>query len=175
MGAGGLNLSTIHGWSGAAFGLVALASAGAAAPAHAQSEATATTRGSTSISVPAALMVTQSLRFSFTPSSLTAGQTVTSMSLSGVNANYALIGGQTASISVPATLDVTRVGGTESITVRTIMPDGSLGPIIQQPVAVVGTLDDGELSFSVGGAVTVQNDLKPGEYEGVLTVIAQFD
>jgi hypothetical protein len=43
------------------------------------------------------------------------------------------------------------------------------------PVAVVGTLNGGVLSFSVGGAVTAGNNLVPGNYKGVLTVIASYN
>jgi hypothetical protein len=47
------------------------------------------------------------------------------------------------------------------------------GGIFNNPVTVVGTLDSGVLSFSVGGQITVANTLAPGQYQGVLTVIAQ--
>jgi hypothetical protein len=155
--------------------------------ARAQDRADQTTTGSTSISVPAALTVTQNLTFSVTPSALTSGLTITSATASGLNANFTLTGGQTASISVPATFDVIRVGGNESITVRAIAPAGAItaggsevagvadGSFFTGPVSVVGNVDAGMLSFSVGGAVTVANSLAPGQYQGVLKVIAQYN
>jgi hypothetical protein len=168
--------------------LAMLAATAAAPPARAQSTATSNTAGSTSISAPAALTVTQNLNFSVTPTSVNTGLTVSSATASGVNANFALTGGQTASVSVPATFDVTRVGGTETVTVRTIAPASNIttstggqvagvasGSLFSSPVTVVGTLDSGMLSFSVGGAVTVANNLTPGQYQGVLTVVAQYN
>ena len=150
--------------------------AAAAAPVCAQTRATAT--GSTTIIDPAAaLSVTQNLAFSITPSALNFGLTITSSSARGFNALFSLSGGQTASIAVPSTIDVTRVGGTESITVHTLAPTESdaSNALFTAPVTVVGTLDKGQLDFAVGGAITVANDLKPGQYEGVLTVVAQYD
>ncbi len=49
------------------------------------------------------------------------------------------------------------------------------GAIFNNPVTVVGTLDSGVLSFTVGGQVTVADNLVPGQYQGVLTVIAQYN
>jgi len=155
-------------------------------PALAQDTATATTNGSTSISTPAALTVTQNLAFTITPASLNTGLTITSSSVSGLNANFSLTGPQTASIAVPASFNVTRLGGDDSITVRTIAPVGDItggsqvsglanGTGFSQPVTVVGNLDSGAMSFSVGGEVTASNNLKPGDYHGVLTVVAQYN
>lgn len=166
-----------------------LALALGAGAAHAQNTATATTTGSTSISAPAAITVTQNLSFSVLPQSVSTGLTISSSAVNGVNANVVLTGGQTASVSVPATFDVTRTGGTETITVRTVGPVTNVaaangaaqvsgvanGGIFSSPVTVVGTLDSGVLSFSVGGQVTLANNLVPGQYQGVLTVIAQYN
>lgn len=151
-------------------------------------QATSTTAGSISISDPAAISVTQNLSFTVLPS-VNTGLTVTSSALNGVNANVVLTGAQTTSVSVPATFDVTRVGGTETVTVRTVgqvsnlvTPNGATqvvgvanGGVFSSPVNVVGTIDSGVLSFSVGGQVTLANNLVPGEYQGVLTVIAQYN
>ena len=151
-------------------------------------QATSSTTGSISISDPAAIAVTQNLSFTVLPQSVNTGLTVTSSALNGVNANVVLTGGQTASVSVPATFEVTRVGGTETVTVRTVGPVTNVvtngatqvvgvanGSVFSNPVAVVGTVDSGVLSFSVGGQVTLANNLVPGEYQGVLTVIAQYN
>ena len=154
--------------------------------AAAQDIATSTTTGSTSISTPASLTVSQNLAFSIVPSTLTTGLTITSASVNGLNANFSLAGAQATSISVPSAFDGTRVGGTESVTVRTLAPIGDVtggsqvsgvanGSLFNQPVTVVGALDSTQMSFSVGGAVTASNTLKPGEYHGVLTVVAQYN
>ena len=145
-----------------------------AAGARAQATASGATTGSTSISAPAAISVTQSLSFNIQPQSLNTGLTITSNLSNGVNANVVLTGGQTASVSVPATFDVTRVGGDE--TAGTDRQHAvAHGGLFNNPVTVVGNLDNGVLSFSIGGAVTVANNLVPGEYQGVLTVIAQYN
>jgi hypothetical protein len=182
-------------------GLMAVLVAGAG---HAQggTTATSTTNGSTTISAPVAIGVTQNLSFTISPQALNTGLTITSSASNGLNANFALTGTQTASVAIPATFTVLRNGGIETITVRTIGSrdtvtaagaadagastvigiDGSgpvtgvvAGGIFANPVTVVGTLDSGVLSFSVGGAVTLANNLVPGEYQGVLTVIAQYN
>ncbi len=170
--------------------LIAAAAALAATGARAQDSvtATSTTTGSTSVSAPAAITVTQNLSFTVLPQSVNTGLTITSSAVNGVNANVVLTGGQTASVSVPATFDVVRVGGTDTVTIRTVGPVTNVttngatqvvgvanGGIFSAPVSVVGTFDSGVLSFSVGGQVTLANNLVPGEYQGVLTVIAQYN
>lgn len=157
-----------------------------AGAAQAQTSATTTTDASTSISAPVAIGLTQNLSFTL-PQGLSSGLTITSSSLRGAaNANLVVTSPQTTSLSVPATFDVVRVGGTESITVRTVGPaanfDGS-GAItgvadsglFSQPVTVVGNIDSGQLSFNIAGAVTVGDGLTPGRYSGVLRVVAQFN
>jgi hypothetical protein len=181
-------------------GLLAVLVAGTG---HAQSgtTATSTTDASASISAPVAIGVVQNLSFNVSQA-LNTGLTITSSAANGLNANFALTGTQTASVSVPATFNVVRTGGTEIITVRTIGGLGAItaagtsgagaatvtgiagsgpvtgvvaGGIFANPVTVVGQLDSGVLSFSVGGAVTLANNLVPGEYQGVLTVVAQYN
>jgi hypothetical protein len=151
---------------------------------------------------PDAVNVTQNLAFTVLPSSFSTGLTITSSSVAGLNAVFQLSGAQTASISVPATFSVARVGGTEVITVRTVASglstagngaaavgasqvtgltgSGSVtgvvaGGLFANPVTITGNLDAGVLSFSVGGAITIANNLVPGEYQGVLTVVAQYN
>lgn len=161
----------------------------AGASARAQDKAAVTTTGTTSVSDPAAISVTQNLTFTVQAQALSTGLTVTSSAVNGVNANVVLSTSQATSVSVPATFDVTRVGGTETLTVRTVGPVTNVvsppgtsqvvgvanGGVFTAPVTVVGMLDSGVLSFSVGGQVTLANNLVPGEYQGVLTVIAQYN
>ena len=173
-----------------------------AAPSQSGTTATSTTDASTTISAPVAIGVTQNLSFNLSPGVLNTGLTITSSAANGLNANFALTGTQTASVAIPATFTVLRTGGTETITVRTIGSPNTVtaagsadagassvsgiagsgpvtgvvaGGIFANPVTVVGTIDSGVLSFSVGGAVTLANNLVPGEYQGVLTVIAQYN
>jgi hypothetical protein len=169
--------------------IIAAAATLAATDARAQdTAATATTTGSTSIGAPVAITVTQNLSFNVSQT-VNTGLTITSSAVGGINANVVLTGGQTASVSVPATFDVTRVGGVETVTVRTVGPVTNVvgtpgvgqvtgvanGGIFSAPVAIVGSFDAGVLSFSVGGQVTLANNLVPGQYQGVLTVVAQYN
>jgi hypothetical protein len=91
-------------------------------------------------------------------------------------------------VSVPVAVDVVNTANGQTITVRTVGAVPNLGGagvtaitgvatggLFNTPVQVVGAFDNGQLSFSVGGAVTVANNLAPGEYHGVLTVIAQYN
>ena len=169
--------------------LIAAAAALAATSARGQDQAASVTTGSTSISVPASMTVTQNLSFTVLPQSVNTGLTISSSAVNGVNANVQLTGAQAASVSVPATFEVTRVGGAETVIVRTVGTVTNLigvggasqvlgvanGSLFSNPVAVVGNIDSGVLSFSVGGQVTLANNLVPGEYQGVLTVIAQYN
>ena len=158
--------------------------------AWAQNEATATAHASASISSPAAIAVTQKLSFTVHALAANTGLTVTSSAANGTNAvNVVLTGGQTTSISVPATFEVTRAGGRETITVRTVRRGSTIASLdgatqvlgtaggdgFDAPVSVIGALDNGVLSFSVAGQVAQAGALAPGEYQGVLTVIAQYN
>ena len=172
-------------------GLAALLLAGAvlwATGAEAQSTATTGVGGSTSIGAPASIAVTRNLSFTILPQALNTGLSITSSLNNGVNANVVLTGGQTASVSVPATFEVIRNDGGESIIVRTVgtvshisgvngsvQVLGLFNGLFNDPVTVVGAIDDGQLSFNVGAEVTVTADLVPGLYQGVLTVIAQYN
>lgn len=174
----------------ALIGCAGLALAGGTARAQANpTAATARTTGSTSISAPGSISVIQNLSFTVLPQAVNTGMTITSSAANGQNANVVVSGGQTTSISVPATFDVTNLNGGQTITVHTvgavsnlITVDGATqvagvanGGIFNNPVTVVGTLDSGVLSFTVGGEITAANNLAPGEYQGVLTVIAQYN
>ena len=132
--------------------------------------------------------MTQNLSFTVLPGLLTtSGLTITSSALNGVNTNVQLTGEQETSVSIPTSFEVRRLGGDETITVRTVGPVTSMigfagqlagladGGIFSRPAAVKGTLEAGVLSFKVGGQVTLADDLVPGQYQGVLTVIAQYN
>jgi hypothetical protein len=162
-----------------------------AGPAHAQLSAQATTDTAVTITAPVSIGVSQNLSFNTLQQTVSTGLTITSSATNGLNANIVLGGaaGQAVSLSVPASFSVIRDGGVDTITVRTVGPvtnvtgvDGPTqvtgvvaGGVFSSPVTVSGTLDSGVLSFSVGGVVTVANNLAPGEYHGVLTVVAQYN
>lgn len=157
----------------------------------ASAQATSPIQMSADISAPASIAVVDNLNFNISPQSLASGLTITSTAANGVNANILLGGaaGTAVSVSVPASFDVVNTAGGQIITVRTVgaIPGvnagGGISPVtgfatgglFGGGVQVVGALDNGMLSFSIGGAVTVANNLAPGEYHGVLTVIAQYN
>jgi hypothetical protein len=162
-----------------------------AGPAQAQGSVSATAGVSLEVASPVSIGLSQNLTFNTLQQIVGTGLTITTSAANGLNANLSLGGaaGQAVSLSVPASFTVTRDGGDETITVRTVGavtnvtgPDGVTqvtgvvnGGLFNSPVTVSGTLDSGVLSFSVGGVVTVANNLAPGEYHGVLTVIAQYN
>ena len=169
-------------------GLTVLSAAsGASAQA---SSATTTVQMSTQISEPASIDVVQNLSFNILPQALTTGLVITSSAAGGLNANVVLRGaaGDTVSLSIPSIITVVRDGGIDTVTVRTVGPVGNVnlpgagsvtgvaaGGLFSTPVTVIGNLDGGILSFTVGGQVMVANNLVPGEYRGVLTVIASYN
>lgn len=170
---------------------------------HAQS--TVSGQVSASISEPASIAVLSNLNFSISPQTLSAGITIRSGAVGGVNASVRIGGaaGTAVSVGVPATFDVVNTESGQTITVRTVTPVSSLtgttgvtplagttsgintggvgtvggdaSAMFGGPVQVTGAIDNGMLSFSVGGAVTAVTPLAPGQYHGVVTVIAQFN
>ena len=168
---------------------IAATLAGAAWPACAQTSAL--TGASAEITAPASISASQNLVFTLTTAAGLSG--VTS---SGLAAGFVLTGapGDTVSVSAPASFNVTSNNGGAILTVRTSPSVGDFlggrggaaaggtdvtgvlsGGLFNSRVQVVGRLDRGQLSFSIGGAVTVANALTPGDYHGVLTVIAQYN
>jgi hypothetical protein len=169
---------------------VTAATMGASAALAGPASVTTQTQASTTITLPATISVTQDLNFGASINTSLTSPVITS-SISGVNANVVLAGsrGDELSVSVPASFDVVRTGGTETLTVRTVGPSGvvagqeGFGPnnglntngTFTSAAIVTGTLDTGLLSFSVGGTVTMANNVVPGNYHGVLTVVAQYN
>jgi hypothetical protein len=161
-----------------------------AGSAHAQGSASSTADVSLEVTQPVSIGLSQNLFFN-TLQTVGTGLTITTSAANGLNANILVGGaaGQAVSLSVPASFSVTRDGGVDTITVRTVGAVTNVtgvggatqvtgvvaGGVFSAPVTVSGTLDSGVLSFSVGGIVTVANNLAPGEYHGVLTVIAQYN
>jgi hypothetical protein len=159
--------------------------------ASATAQVTSSIQMSADISAPASIALVDNLNFNISPQSLASGLTFISSAANGVNANVLLGGaaGTAVSVSVPASFDVVNTASGQIITVRTIgsfpgantaggatqITGFATGGLFSGPVQVLGALDNGMLSFSVGGAVTLANNLAPGQYHGVLTVIAQYN
>jgi hypothetical protein len=80
-------------------------------------------------------------------------------------------GGDAVSLAVPEAIDMTNASGEQSLTVVT-NADGSYAvPVLQGVLS-----SEGVLSVNVGGALQVAAEkLQPGEYRGVLVVVAQYN
>lgn len=76
------------------------------------------------------------------------------------------------SLAVPDSIDMTMEGGLESLTVLTALDGGEVGVLGMQSLISPG----GTLSVDVGGHINVRpEDLAPGEYRGLLVVVAQYN
>ena len=145
---------------------------GAAAPAFAEGAANeAPTTASAEISERAGIQTTGEVIFhdiSVMPN-VTIAPSIDSTSNSQITVLGS--GGDAVSLAVPEAIDMTKSDGEQTLTVVT-NADGSYAvPILQ------GTLSsDGVLSVDVGGTLQVAADkLQPGEYRGVLVVVAQYN
>lgn len=170
---------------------IALCAAGAAlavsAPAFAQSSATQSTTGTTKIIQPITLTKDTDLAFGSvvkptTSSNIVAisasdgsrgltggGDAALAPSTSG-RATYTVNGegGQTFSISAPASFDMTRQGGSETITV-TLTPSAASGTIS-------GSLGSaGSSTFGVGGSFSVSSTTASGSYSGAFDATVAYN
>jgi hypothetical protein len=80
--------------------------------------------------------------------------------------------GQSVSISVPQTFDLTRDGGGQPLTVTTITDLLSTNSV---PIFTSALNSTGVLSFNVGGRVNVNSQTMLGDYRGLLVVTAQYN
>ena len=144
---------------------------------RAQTVGTAESAASVDIIDAASLSLAQTLTFTITDRSINTAR------------NLAVVSGpEGLYLSAPVSINVSRSDGGAKVTVRTVGTVTSLiggqnspilgvlsGAMFSQPVTVTGALDDGILSFSVGGKVTIADKLAPGNYHGVLTVVAEYN
>ena len=88
-------------------------------------------------------------------------------------ANLSVIGDVSAvSISVPSAVDMTLAGGGESLTIVTALDGDQAGVVGLSSLVAPGEM----LSVDVGGEIAVRpEDLVPGEYRGLLVVVAQYN
>lgn len=88
------------------------------------------------------------------------------------SANVTVFGADAVSLAVPESLNVTRLGGPETLTIMTTAGGdyaalGSLQGLLSR---------DETFSLDVGGSIQVRpEDLAPGEYRGLLVVVAQYN
>lgn len=158
-----------------------------AAPAYAQSSATQSTTGSVKIIQPMTMAKDTDLAFGSVvkPNSGTntvaidasngtralsgGGDAALAPSTSG-RATYTVTGegGQTFSITTPTTFDMTRQGGSETITV-TLTKSAATGTLS-------GSLgSSGTATFGVGGSFSVASSTATGAYSGTFDVTVAYN
>lgn len=160
-----------------------------ASMAHAQASASQTASGSATIFRPITLAKNSDLRFGTIVRPASGSDTVTiaangSRSLSTNNAvaltsgshvapgaaTYTVSGegGQAFSISTPATFNMTRSGGSETITI-TLAASATSGTL----TGTLGAASSGTASFSIGGSMPVSTTTVSGAYSGsFITTVA---
>lgn len=144
---------------------------GAVQPALAQSSGQATTGVSTTVNERVGIQTTGEVIFqdiAVTPS-VTIAPTVDSTS----NSQITVLGqgGDAVSLAVPDAISMTKADGQQTLTVVTNADGGYSIPVMQGVLSA-----DGILSVNVGGTLQIASQqLQPGEYRGVLVVVAQYN
>jgi hypothetical protein len=142
-----------------------------AGPACAQASDTATAGAGATLTARAGIQTTGQVIFqdiAVTPS-VTVAPSVDSTS----NSQITVLGqgGDAVSLAVPDAINMARTDGQQTLTVVT-NSDGSYAVPLMQGVLS----SDGVLSVNVGGTLqTASQQLQPGEYRGVLVVVAQYN
>lgn len=76
------------------------------------------------------------------------------------------------SLAIPDTFEMSLAGGEDILTVLTAVNGDQVGVLGMQSLVSPG----GTLSVDVGGAISARpEDLAPGEYRGLLVVVAQYN
>lgn len=158
-----------------------------AAPAFAQSSATQSTTGTTKIIQPITLTKDTDLAFGSVVKPTSGSNTVTIAAADGDRAlsgggdavlatsssgraTYTVSGegGQTFSISAPSTFNMTRQGGSETISVN-LTPSAASGTIS-------GSLGSaGSATFGVGGSFSVSSTTASGSYSGTFDATVAYN
>ena len=165
-------------------GLCASAALGCSATAYAQTSASAQGQATATLQDSAGILVSQDLTFQsqLSTSSVngaaaaaaagaasTVGSGASAGSASSANVTVLGASGDTVSMAVPTTFDVTRAGGPEAFVVTTFGVGGS-------SILGGGLRANGALSVDVSGRVALAGRSEvPGAYRGLLVVIAQYN
>lgn len=92
--------------------------------------------------------------------------------VNAASANVTVFGADAVSLAVPESLSVTRVDGLETLTIQTTSGGDYVALDYMQGLLT----GDEAFSLDIGGAIHVRSeDLAPGEYRGLLVVVAQFN
>lgn len=171
--------------------LAAAAASAMASAAHAQASANQSTTSTATIFRPIQLVKDTDLSFGTIVRPDAGSGTVTisevdgSRSLSGSGAllstgpnapagraTYTVSGegGQTFAITVPANFNMTRAGGSETITV-VLTPSATTGTLS----GALGDTASGSATFGVGGQIPVSNTTTSGAYSGVFTTTVSYN
>lgn len=163
-----------------------------AGTAHAQASATSTTSASATIFRPITLTKNSDLRFGTIVRPATGSDTVTINAADGARelstnnavaltsgahqsptrATYTVSGegGQAFSISVPASFNMTRSGGAETLTI-TLTASAASGTLS----GTLGNASSGSASFGVGGAMPLTSSTASGAYSGSFITTVSYN
>ena len=172
--------------------LAGLAISAIASAAHAQASATSTTSASATIFRPITLTKNTDLRFGTIVRPATGSDTVTIDATDGTrqlatNSAVALTsgahvapgratftvdgeGGQAFSITVPASFNMTRTGGSETIAI-TLTASATSGTLS----GTLGNASSGSATFGVGGAMPVTSSTASGAYSGSFVTTVAYN
>lgn len=172
--------------------LAAFATLGFATCAHAQASATSTTSASATIFRPITLTKTSDLRFGTIVRPASGSDTVTINATDGArdlatnNAvaltsgthqpptratfNVAGEGGQAFSITVPASFNMTRSGGSETIAIA-LTASATSGTL----TGTLGNASSGSATFGVGGSMPVTSSTASGAYSGSFITTVSYN
>lgn len=172
--------------------LASLAISAIAGTAHAQASANATTSASATIFRPITLTKDSDLRFGTIVRPASGSDTVTISAADGsralstnnavaltsgahqspTRATYTVSGegGQAFSISVPASFNMTRSGGAETLTI-TLTASAASGTLSGS----LGNASSGTASFGVGGAMPITSSTASGAYSGSFITTVSYN
>lgn len=143
----------------------------AAVATGAAAQDTSTTTGTTEIQERAGIEATGEIIFH--DIQITPGIQLAPVISSDASTSLTVTGeGAVVSVSVPATVGITLAGGEQSLTMITNTDGIQTGVTGLQSLVSVGDI----LSVDVSGEINVTpDDLAPGEYRGLLVVVAQYN
>lgn len=172
--------------------MAAAAVAGFAASAHAQASASVPTTSSVTIFRPITLTKDSDLSFGTVVRPLAGSGTVTISQTDGTRqlsgsgallntgapntqapagrATYTVSGegGQTFSITVPSTFDMTRANGSE--TIQVVLTPSSTTGLLSNSLGTAGTA-----TFGVGGSIEIDSNTAGGAYSGTFTTTVAYN
>jgi hypothetical protein len=143
-----------------------------ASGAAAQETSTAEASATTTIEDSASIAVTGDVIFQDIILSPQMSSTSMLTSSSGSGTSVTLGGGDAVSLAVPESFDLTSEDGVETLTVQ-LMSNGDYSALDHLRSVVI---NGDALSIDISGTIRVdKSQLQPGEYRGLLVVVAQYN